>query len=112
MFFSMHKIYSFLLIVSTLLLFNAGGMWGQVYEWEAAAVDGSRTGCVSPSKENVPEAIGVFEGGKYIAPDGKVYRKNSIVAKTARAVLDAQPKTVEALMSIELPAGVEIEIKA
>ena len=27
-------------------------------------------------------------------------------------VLDAQPKTVQALMSIELPAGVEIEIKA
>ena len=27
-------------------------------------------------------------------------------------ILDAQPKTVEALMSIELPAGVEIEIKA
>ena len=88
----MHKIYSFLLVLSTLLLFNAGVVWGQVYEWEAAAVDGSRTGCVSPSKENVPEAIGVFEGGKYIAPDGKVYRKNSIVAKTARAVLDAQPK--------------------
>ena len=81
----------FVLILS-LLGVNAGVAWGQVYEWEAAAVDGSRTGCVSPSKENVPEAIGVFEGGKYIAPDGKVYKKNSIVAKTARAVLDAQPK--------------------
>ena len=28
------------------------------------------------------------------------------------AVLDPQQKTIEALMSIELPAGVEIEIKA
>ena len=27
-------------------------------------------------------------------------------------VIDPQQKTVEALMSIELPAGVEIEIKA
>jgi small subunit ribosomal protein S10 len=27
-------------------------------------------------------------------------------------VLDPQQKTIEALMSIELPAGVEIEIKA
>ena len=27
-------------------------------------------------------------------------------------ILDPQAKTVEALMSIELPAGVEIEIKA
>ena len=54
-------------------------------------MDGSMTGCISPSKENVPEALGVFKGGKYIAPDGKVYRRNSIVAKTARVVLDAQP---------------------
>ncbi len=27
-------------------------------------------------------------------------------------ILDPQPKTIEALMSLELPAGVEIEIKA
>ena len=49
------------------------------------------TGCISPSKDNVPQAIGTFKGSKYIAPNGKVYKKNSIVAKTARAVLDAQP---------------------
>ena len=54
-------------------------------------MDGSRTGCVSPSKDNVPEALGYFKGGRYIAPDGTVYKKNSAAAKTARIVLDAQP---------------------
>ena len=64
----------------------------QDYTWRHVPVDGSRTGCVSPSKDNVAEALGSFKGGKYIAPDGKVYKKNSAVAKTARVVLDAQPE--------------------
>ncbi len=68
------------------------GAAAQQYEWETVPMDGSRTGCVSPSKDNVAEAVGVFKGGKYIAPNGKVYGKNSTVAKTARIVLDAQPK--------------------
>lgn len=66
--------------------------FGQEFRWEVVDVDGSMTGCVSPSKDNVADAVGHFEGGKYIAPDGKVYRKNSSVARTARAVIDAQPK--------------------
>jgi 2',3'-cyclic-nucleotide 2'-phosphodiesterase (5'-nucleotidase family) len=64
----------------------------QDYTWRHVPVDGSRTGCASPSKDNVAEALGSFKGGKYIAPDGKVYKKNSAVAKTARVVLDAQPE--------------------
>jgi 2',3'-cyclic-nucleotide 2'-phosphodiesterase (5'-nucleotidase family) len=55
-------------------------------------MDGSMTGCVSPSKDNVSEALGTFKGGRYIAPDGKVYKRNSIVAKTARVVMAAQPE--------------------
>ena len=54
-------------------------------------MDASRTGCTTPSADNVEAAIGYFKGGKYVAPNGKVYGRNSIVAKTARAVLDAQP---------------------
>lgn len=54
-------------------------------------MDGSRSGCTTPSADNVETAVGYFKGGKYVAPDGKVYGKNSSVAKTARAVLDAQP---------------------
>ena len=55
-------------------------------------MDGSRTGCISPSKDNVEEALGRFKGGKYIAPDGTVHRRNSATAKTARIVLAAQTK--------------------
>ena len=65
---------------------------GQDYEWEAASMDGSRTGTMSPSKDNVAEALGEFKGGKYIAPNGKTYRKRSIVGKTASIVMAAQPE--------------------
>ena len=64
----------------------------QEYTWRKVQMDGSRTGCVSPSKDNVPEALGTFKGNRYIAPDGKVYKKNTAVAKTAKVVIDAQPK--------------------
>ena len=63
----------------------------QEYQWKHVSMDGSRTGCISPSKDNVTESLGTFKGGKYIAPDGSVHKKNSAAAKTARVVLDAQP---------------------
>ena len=64
----------------------------QDYTWRHVEMDGSRTGCASPSKDNVTECLGYFKGGKYVAPDGKVYKKNSATARTAKVVLDAQPK--------------------
>ena len=64
----------------------------QEYDWRHVQMDGSRTGCISPSKDNVEEALGRFEGGTYIAPDGTVHRRNSATAKTARIVLAAQTK--------------------
>lgn len=64
----------------------------QEYKWSAADVDGSRTGCTAPSKENISESIGTFDGKTYIAPNGSRHRKSSAAAKTAKAVLDAQPK--------------------
>lgn len=66
--------------------------FAQEYSWEAAAMDGSRTGCTSPSENNVRETLGRFKGSKYIAPNGKVFRKNTSTAKVARIVLDAQPQ--------------------
>lgn len=82
---------SLLLSFITFLGINAG-MWGQEYEWRAVPMDGSRTGCVSPSKDNVAEAVGTFKGRKYVAPDGTVFKARSAAAKTARIVLDAQPE--------------------
>lgn len=63
----------------------------QEYRWKHSLMAGSRTGCEAPAKDNVDEALGTFKGGRYIAPNGKTYRKNSIVGRTARIVKDAQP---------------------
>ena len=65
--------------------------YGQDHEWEAVKMDGSRTGCISPSKDNIAEAVGFFKSGRYVAPNGKVFKRNSAAAKTAKAVLEAQP---------------------
>ena len=63
----------------------------QEYSWSAAEMDGSRTGCVTPAKDNVKEALGYFKGGKYHAPNGTVHKAGSAAAKAARVVIDAQP---------------------
>lgn len=67
------------------------GAVGQEYEWKHVEMDGSRTGTASPSKDNVSQTVGTFKGCRYIAPNGKTYRKRSAVGKAARIVLDAQP---------------------
>lgn len=81
-----------IIIISVAFIALGTSAWAQDYTWEAVQMDGDMTGCISPSKDNVPEALGTFKGGKYVAPDGKVYKRRSIVAKTARTVMDAQPK--------------------
>ena len=80
-----------LTFVASLMLCGFAAM-GQEYEWEAVQMDGSRTGTISPSKDNVAEALGEFKGGKYVAPNGKTFRKRSIVGKTASIVMAAQPE--------------------
>lgn len=77
-------------LIATLILCGFAAM-GQEYEWEAAQMDGSRTGTASPSRDNVTEALGEFKGGKYVAPNGRKYNKRSIVGKTASIVMEAQP---------------------
>lgn len=79
-----------IVFVAVLLLCGIGAA-GQDYDWKHAEMDGSRTGCVSPSKDNVKDAVGYFKGGRYFAPNGRVYGRRSVVGKTARIVLDAQP---------------------
>jgi 2',3'-cyclic-nucleotide 2'-phosphodiesterase (5'-nucleotidase family) len=82
----------FTLFTSLALLCLATNAFAQEYEWECVPVDGHMTGCKAPSKDNADETIGTFSRGKYIAPNGRIYGKNSIVAKTAKVVLEAQPK--------------------
>lgn len=64
----------------------------QDYSWESVPVDGRMTGCTSTSGDNVAEALGYFKGCRYVSPSGNTYRRNSPVARTARIVIDAQPK--------------------
>ena len=63
----------------------------QEYTWTAVPVVGERTGCTTPSKDNVRESVGYFKGGKYHAPNGTVHGRRSAAAKAAKAVLAAQP---------------------
>lgn len=63
----------------------------QEYTWKAVKMDASRTGCITPMGDNLKEAIGVFEGGNYIAPNGKKFNKKSATAQVAQFVYDAQP---------------------
>lgn len=72
------------------VLFSCFAINAQTYTWERSLMDGSRTGCLTPSKTNVPEAIGTIEKGKYVSPNGKVHVRKSATAKTAMVVLDAQ----------------------
>ncbi len=96
------------LLLLMLVLTGSVVALAQEYEWETVPVDGSRTGCVAPSRDNVPLAVGVFKGGKYIAPDGTVYSRNSATAKAARVVLDAQP----AMARVKEPIGYSTEAMA
>ncbi len=80
------------MIVLCLLLSAAAG-YAQSYSWSSVRVDGSRTGCVSVSGEDVEGAIGkVAEDGTYYAPNGRTFRRGSSVAKVAALVHEAQPR--------------------
>lgn len=65
----------------------------QTYEWNTLSMDGTRTGCVSVSCDNVDEALGCYlADGTYRTPNGNVYDASSTVAKVASIVHSAQPK--------------------
>ena len=78
------------LILSLLLcIFTSAA--AQEYSWKAVEMNGSRTGCTTPDKDNVTEAAGYVKSGKYHAPNGKVFKAGSSTAKAAAVVIDAQP---------------------
>lgn len=66
--------------------------FAQEYSWTSVSMDGSRTGCTAPLKDNVAEALGEHAGGRYVSPSGKSFKRNSSAAKAAKVVIDAQPK--------------------
>ena len=78
------------LIILSLAL-SAVTLAAQDYTWEPGKIDGSRTGCGIPSTTNVEAAVGKVVRGKYYAPDGSIFKKNSATTRTASLVLAAQP---------------------
>lgn len=78
-------------LLSALLLTLALCLCARNYEWTSVHVDGSRTGCTVPSRDNVAEALGTFKCGRYIAPNGRVFGRSSSTAKTAKVMIAAQP---------------------
>ena len=59
-------------------------------QWSKHAIDGSRTGCVSASADNIGEAIGKVRDSVYFAPDGRIF-KGGTAPSVAAIVLAAQP---------------------
>ena len=80
------------LISIILPLLAAVSLSAQEYTWSAGKMDSSRTGCSAPSRDNISEALGKFNGKNYVAPNGTVFAPESATAKVARIVMDAQPK--------------------
>lgn len=77
-------------LVAALLLFCPLALGAQTYTWTTVQMDGSRCGTSIPTTENIKEAIGTVDNGVYTAPNGKKYKKGSVV-EVARLMLDAQP---------------------
>lgn len=79
------------IVAAAVLVMLSWSLTGQEYSWTAGRIDGSRTGCSVPSKENVEAALGKFKGKTYVAPNGRKFARNTAAAKVARVVMDAQP---------------------
>lgn len=82
-----------IVLAAVMLLLSVGRYAAaQEYSWESVYMDGTRTGCKATNKDNVSEALGEFRGCRYVAPSGRVFRRNSPAARAAKIVIDAQPE--------------------
>ena len=58
--------------------------------WTRKPVDGRMTGVVSAGPDNVAEAMGYIDRGRYHSPSGKVYGRKSSVTRAATLMIGAQ----------------------
>ena len=80
-------------LIALLLCIGTFSGYAQNYEWSAAKMDGSRTGCVAPDHENLPATLGQFIGnGDFYAPNGKKFEAGTSTADVAAVVAAAQAK--------------------
>lgn len=77
------------LFLAFLALGVAASASAQKLEWSTVPMDGSRTGVTAPNADNVKEALGTVKGSRYIAPNGRIYRKGS-ARKVAKLMIDSQ----------------------
>lgn len=70
------------------------------YSWSSARMDGSRTGSRSAGPNDVKESIGEVRGGRYHAPNGKVYGGSAV--KATKKILKAQ----DAIATVKEVVGV------
>lgn len=82
-----------LTVLAVILVSQTAEAFG--FKWKAVPVDGSRTGVTAPTATNADTAIGTFDGGTYVAPNGRRFGKRTATAKTAKLMLDAQPGMAE-----------------
>ena len=58
--------------------------------WTRKPVDGRMTGVVSAGPDNVAEAMGYIDRGRYHSPSGRVYGRKSSVTRAATLMIGAQ----------------------
>ena len=58
--------------------------------WTRKPVDGRMTGVVSAGPDNVAEAMGYIDRGRYPSPSGRVYGRKSSVTRAATLMIGAQ----------------------
>lgn len=86
------------IIILSLITFFAISSFAQAQHmsWSRAKMQGQRTGVKSTNAENVNADMGRIEGNKYIAPNGRIFKKNhGVTYDVAKAMLDAQPAMKE-----------------
>ena len=78
------------LVALSLLALVACSQKGPQMTWKRVAMDGSRTGVVPVTAENVDTALGTFEDD-YIAPNGKPFTDGA-TPEVAMLLMEAQPR--------------------
>lgn len=79
-----------ILAAAALLLLAGSSEASNDLKWRKIVVDGSRTGVVAASADDVDGTIGRMKGKTYIAPNGRVFKKNSATAKAGKLMIEAQ----------------------
>ncbi len=81
--------------IAFLVLLSVFGIsaFSQEISWSRAKIDASRTGVVASDADNTEETMGKIIGKKYIAPNGRIFRKrNGVTYNVAKALLASQDK--------------------